>query len=254
MPACFYCLDGHTDADTSAFVREHWDFSRLSSEDDYTAFDQSQGMEFLQFDNYLMQACGIPEVVRLDYLSFMTHLRTWLGPMGVMMPSGCKFTLLFNTTRSAAYQQLKYTIPLNTPMCATGDDVALNAVCPVSPAWDALADGFRLVSKRQVNKFPTFCGWVFHPVCCFKRPELLLHRTVYQADRGLLPQCALNYLADITPLHLNLESIHGDLTEEQLEQHFETVAILTAELERQHLSKKGEYLERFGITRTYNLQ
>jgi hypothetical protein len=62
---------GHTNEDTLVLVAEYWDF-KASSEDDYTAFDQFQGMEFLEFDARLMSAFSIPEHIIDDYLDFMT--------------------------------------------------------------------------------------------------------------------------------------------------------------------------------------
>jgi len=253
MPPTFFMLDGKTDADMSEFVREHWDFSRDSTEDDYTAFDSTQGGEFLNFDRLIMLDAGIPEKDILDYLYFMTHLETWMGRMGLMMPSGCKFTLLFNTTRSAAYQALKYDIKRNTPIALTGDDTACNGTPRIRPIFLRNERHFKLVSKRQTARYPIFCGWRFSPVGCYKEPELLLQRTLYQHSRNNLSKCYLSYAADITPLHQNIEQLCDLLSEQQLEDHFTTLQILRTEARQQRNKLLGDFMTTYGRHRHYDL-
>jgi hypothetical protein len=252
-PKNFYSLDGHTDADTTAFIREFWDFEKMSSEDDYEGFDSTQGPEFQIFDALLMRAMGIPEAEIQFYLEYLPSIETFLGPMGPMMASGFKFTLLLNTERSKAYQATKYDIAPDTPMATTGDDVACNAVPPFSGIWGVMQYHLRLISKRTTSKYPVFCGWIFNPVGCFKMPGLLLHRTAFQLARGNLPKCILNYMADITPLNVNLERFSEYLTPEQLNDHFATLDILRSEAKACGIKVFGQFEERYGAKRLYDL-
>jgi hypothetical protein len=252
-PPTVYSLDGNTDVDTTNFVQAHWSFDRLSSEDDYTAFDSTQGNEFKVFDALLMRHAGIPGHIIDDYLLYLGSVRTFLGLMGPMMASGFKFTLTFNTERSKAYQALKYFIPPKTPIMATGDDVALNAVLPESPWWLAFGHRFRLVSKRVESRYPTFCGWILNPHAVFKLPNLLLHRTVYQMARGNINACMLNYAADITPLQNNLELIAEYLTEEELNDHYATATLLRGALREAGYPAHASFTTGYASARNYDL-
>jgi hypothetical protein len=170
------------------------------------------------------------------------------------MASGFKFTLLLNTERSKAYQAAKYTIAWGTPMAATGDDVAINDDPPHSPAWTILQHNLRLKSKRNTSNFPTFCGWQFAPPGCFKLPTLLLHRTAFQAARGNLPNCLLNYMADITPLDANMEQFSEYLTPDQVTDHYLTLDLLRAEAKAAGIKAFGEFYARYGVKRSYDIQ
>jgi len=254
LPAWLFLLDGKTDSDMNEFVQGLWDFNVESSEDDYEGFDSTQGPEFQVFDAMVMRFFGVPEAEIEFYLWFVTVIHTFLGLMGPMMASGFKFTLIFNTLRSLAYQALKYTIPYGTPMAATGDDVALNAVVPYSSQWTVLERMFRLISKRQVSMNPTFCGWKFCAVSIYKLPSLIWHRTVYQMNRGNLPKCLLNYMADVTPLNANLELVSEHLTEKELEDHFATMDLLRAEAKATGMKVFGNFTTTYGSKKTYDIR
>jgi len=253
LPDHIFSMDKNTDADLSTFARQ-FDYSRDSSEDDYEGFDQSQGPEFQVFDADLMRFHHIPEFYVEFYLDFVVDIHTFLTILGPMLATGYKFTLDFNSNRSRAYQATKYIIRFGTPMATVGDDVAINDTPPVAPMWQYLEHQFRLKSKRAVKRYPTFCGWIMNPIACFKDPELLLHRTVYQCARGNLPNCILSYMADITPLNQNLEMLSAYLTEEQLEQHAITVDLLNAEAKATGIKNFGKFTERYGQTRSYDIK
>lgn len=253
LPETVFLLDGKTDQDMSAFVSKHMDFTKDSSEDDYTGFDSTQGPEFQVADAHLMRAYGIPEDEITFYLTFLTCIVTFLGLLGAMMPSGFKFTLLFNTLRSMMYQALKYVLCLLIVMLFTGDDSVINATPPESDVWKVVGHKFRLISKRFVARYPTFCGWKLTPPGCFKLPSLLSHRTAYQLARGNLPNCILNYMADVTPLNSNLEQFAPYLEVEELDAHFLTLDVLRAEAKAIGLKVFGQFTERYGASRTYNL-
>jgi len=253
LPDNFFWLDGKTDADLSAFVLRLWNFTRESSEDDYSFFDVTQGGEFINFDVQLMRSLNIPEFYINKYVAFMTGLFTWMGKMGYMMPSGCKFTLSFNTFRSAAYQALKYIIKPKTPMCLTGDDVACNDKPAIRPTWKYHEARFKLISKRQSTFYPTFCGWILTPAGCIKNPTLLLERTLYQLGRNNLNKCFFSYAADSTPLHQNIEFCTPYLTEKQIVDHFSTRDLLTAEATSNGVKLNGSFQTTYGLTRHYDV-
>lgn len=253
MPDNFFFLDGKTDTDLSNFVIRLWDFTVKSSEDDYTAFDSTQGGEFLNFDALFMQRLDIPQFMIDDYLNFMTSIYTWMGKMGYMMPTGCQFTLLFNSNRSAAYQCLKYKIPSSMPIALTGDDVACNGTPPYRPTWIYYQHLFKLVSKRNTSYNPTFCGWILTPAGCFKDPNLLLVRTMYQFSRNNLRNCIYNYASDLTPLHKNFELMMPHLTEDQIEDHYTTLQILQAEAQIMGINLEGSFMTSYGEKKIFDL-
>jgi hypothetical protein len=254
LPDNIFFLDGKHDGDLSQFVLNKWDFTIDSTEDDYTAFDSTQGGEFLNFDAHLMRACQVPEVLIDDYLDFMCSLSTWMGKMGYMMPSGCKFTLKFNTTRSLAYQATKYKLPPKVPLCATGDDIACNAAPLERSSWRKVSKQLKLVSKRNTLRQPTFCGWVLTPCGVYKNPEILYQRTLYQKAKNNLSKAFFSYAADITPLKKNFEIISPYLTEEQCEMHFTTQQILHCEARRCGINLVRDFETPYGMKRHYDLQ
>jgi hypothetical protein len=225
----------------------------MSSEDDYTAFDSTQNLEFLNFDMLMMERFGLPAEFIDIYVDFMTHIQYGKKTLGPMMPSGCKFTLVLNTLRSLAYQCLKYDLTSKQAMCATGDDVALNAVLPESDAWNVVKGHFLLVSKRQVNLYPTFCGWVLNPVCCYKQPSVLLYRTLFHMDIGDIKDCVLNYCADFSPTWANLELLLSYMTPDDVEKTYDLAALLKAAIDSYSLGRQSSFLTKFGAIREYQI-
>jgi hypothetical protein len=195
----------------------------------------------------------IPEIEIENYLNFMTGLETWLGRMGYMMPSGCKFTLIFNTTRSGAYQALKYELDPNTAIGLTGDDTVYNGTPKTRNTWHKHDKQLKLKSKRQEHYYPTFCGWIMTPYGCFKDPQLLLDRTMFQCARNNLNKCFFSYAADMTPLYINYENAQHILTQEQTEAHFTTLQLLTAEAKTHGIKLHSDFITSYGVTRTYDL-
>jgi len=255
MPANVFTLDGNTDTELSEFIRKYWDFNLPSFEDDYEAYDSSQDHEFLNFDYMLMQYLGVPTHMIQEYLDFMLNIRTWMGRMGGYLPSGFSFTLLLNTWRSLAYMALKYFIKRLRALCATGDDSAGNGTLTVRALWSAYYDNlFILKCKTSFPKYPTFCGWKFSPHGCYKEPTLLLDRTLYQLAKGNLDKCIFNYMADATPLHVNIEILAPFLSEPDLEAHLCTVSLLVGAAKQHNINLLGDFLTTYGVKKNYNLR
>jgi len=254
LPETFFWMDGKHDGDLSEFVIKYWDFEKDSCEDDYTCFDSTQGGEFLNFDALLMRHYNIPEHIIQHYLNFMVSIYTWMGQAGIMMFSGIKFTLMFNSTRSAAYQALKYRLPKQIVICITGDDVACNGVFQERQIWQRYYNTqFKLISKRAQKKYVTFCGWIIVPLGCIKDPLLLQDRTIFQLARNNLSLCYYNYAADLTPLHKNFELHMPCLSEEQMEAHFTTLSILRSQAKLYGVNLKQDFETNYGQKRTYDL-
>jgi len=248
-----FSISEHTDADLSAHARKHMDFSIDSDESDYKAFDQSMTYPFTVVDLLSMHRRGIPAHIRLAYDFFTTHIRSHLGPMVPMMATGFKFTFIFNTERSKAYQATRFRLDKTKAYYGSGDDVVRNGHAQERETWDLVKDDLKLEAVESVNRYPIFCGWIMAPPGCIKSPELLLHRTAAKIERSDDFSFLYGYMADATPLHTNLELFLPYLSASQLEAHFTTVDLLRRCARYTGRQNFGHFVERFGLKRLFSL-
>lgn len=136
----------------------------------------------------------------------------------------------------------------------SGDDVVHDDPSPlIQPEWNSISSKLLLVAVENYSRYPIFCGWIQTPVGCFKSPSLLLHRTAAKIARSNDFSFIYGYMADCTPLHVNLEIFAPYLTSDQFEHHFLTVELLRHCARHTGLAKAGDFLVRYGMTRTYSL-
>lgn len=126
-----FLLDGHTPHDLSDFTQKWFDRTSESYEDEFEVYDSSQREQLFVYDAHLMAHFGVPHHIIDSHLEFMTILRTFKGPLGVMMPTGCKLTLIVNSLRTLAYLTCTYTLSSKTPALVSGDDSVVHC-CPAT--------------------------------------------------------------------------------------------------------------------------
>ena len=252
-PDHVFTLNEKTDADLSDIVREKMDFSIETRESDYEGFDKTQGFEFVARDLLQMADKGIPAHVRDRYLEFISTIHTYGGRMGYMMATGFKFTLIFNTERSKAYQATKFVLLWGYLFGGTGDDVIHNQPTIYQPDWGLIEPHLKLIAIEKWSKYPVLCGWLCLPTGCIKSPTLLFHRTAYRIATSEDNSFAYGYMADCTPLHQNFALHEPYLTPEQVDAHFTTVDLLSLVANHGGLALFGNFVVRFGLSRSFSL-
>nr|QED42960.1 putative RdRp [Leucocoprinus gammaflexivirus D] len=209
----------------------------------------------------IMRALQIPETVVELFIWHMTHLFSFLGEMGVMIPSGAMHTYDFNTLDSMAFFALKHDItphlPLSqrhhpshgnppphpcsnysddkcpmTPYTTTialafsGDDTLANQRVRVHPGFMKLPHSFALKSTGTHSFIPHFTGKLHTKNGSFPDPTLLTAKLLYKISKGSLPSCALSYAGHCFSLHRNLTNLFPHLSAYELMCHGTNVAIL----------------------------
>lgn len=232
LPASVYLHNGMTEDDVAVWVRECWDFAVRSTEDDYTAYDQSQDESFLHLDILMFQALNMPQHFIDDHVWLMTHCRSWAGPCAVGVKSGEQLTWARNSHHSLAYQALKYRIRPGTPIMISGDDVALNSTPHERAGWAALSPGFRLISKRFTSMTPDFCGARITPAGPVKLPWTMLCRIYHQIGKKGLFAALSSYALDVARLTATWDESSPCFSDAELQTHSTSVRILTMAMQQ----------------------
>jgi hypothetical protein len=199
-----------------SYLAKHWDFSKISNENDFTAFDQSQNGEFLNFEIMLMKHYNIPRQLIEFYVHLKVHARVFKGTLSIMRLTGEFCTFLFNTYGNIAYTHTKYRIPKGTAQVYGGDDSAINGSPELRPHWAKLASKFKLVSKEFYSYRPTFCGWYLTKFGIVKSPILLYLKLKLQEARKNLHNSLDSYFEDHRFAYLLADHLNEVLDEQEL--------------------------------------
>jgi len=199
-----------------SFINKNWDFTKISNENDFTAFDQSQNGEFLNFEIFLMKLFGIPKQFIDFYVQIKSQARVFKGVLSIMRLTGEFCTFLFNTYGNIAYTHTKYLIGDTVAQVYGGDDSAINDKPEFRPNWVKQAAKFKLVSKEVYSYRPTFCGWYLTKFGIIKSPLLLYLKLQLQKTRGNLKNCLDSYLEDHKFAYSQADNLHEVLDENEL--------------------------------------
>lgn len=256
LPKNIFFLNGNTPQDLERFSYNNVKYGVNFLEGDFEAYDQSQKEEFLVFDTWLMRALNIPNSIIDDYLKHMTGLYTYLGKLGIMMPTGCKFTLILNSMRTLAYLSLKYRLSAKNVIFVSGDDSVISNNPLLNDIWPDISKHFKLVLKTETKEFPHFCGWKITPEGVLKDPEIVLARIINQIGRNNFKNCVLNYAAESNVLNSNFETMLAFLNEREIDIHFATQEILknNAKLLNLPISGFSDESKKRRKDRPYNLK
>jgi hypothetical protein len=199
-----------------SFINRHWNFSKISNENDFTAFDQSQNGEFLNFEIYLMKLFGIPRQFIDFYVQIKVQARVFKGVLSIMRLTGEFCTFLFNTYGNIAYTHTKYAIGPSVAQVYGGDDSAINDKPEFRVGWAKQAAKFKLVSKEVYSYRPTFCGWYLTKCGIIKSPLLLYLKLQLQKSRKNLGNCLDSYLEDHKFAYSQADNLHEVLDEQEM--------------------------------------
>jgi hypothetical protein len=271
LPEHILLLNGLTHDDYAAWVEEHWDFKTTCFTSDYTAFDASQREWALSLDVQFMRKCHVPESLINEYLEWATVLETHLGPLGILIFSGFKFTWMFNTFNSMSFNALKYDIPpqansnvpfkygnhleidavcalsvltlpgAHTAMTFSGDDTGINLDLVVRHSFQRLGRGIELTSVQALGQYLDFCGNRSVPGATYANPELMTARILYRLSRDSLDTCLLSY-ADLAGRGVNAaNTAHDYLTDRELACVAFNYRVLKLALRLRRLPSIGSY-------------
>nr|AMY62723.1 RNA-dependent RNA polymerase [Plantago asiatica mosaic virus] len=171
-----------TPQDLSRWVLNHWDFSKPSYANDFTAFDQSQDGAMLQFEILKAKYFNLPEWVIEGYLDIKLSPKIFLGTLTIMRLTGEGPTFDANTECNIAYTHTRFDIPEGAAQIYAGDDCAISQVCPEKPSFSLLKNRIALQAKpaytpQERGQWAEFCGYLITPKGLIKDP-LKLHASL----------------------------------------------------------------------------
>lgn len=196
LPSNIYLHLQTSPADLDAFVKAKWK-DVLSSQNDFTAYDQGQDAPFLYMEVKIMEALSIPPNLIQYYIRLKTHLKLRVGNAAIMRFTGEVFTFLFNTLANMAITNLRFAVG-DSVICFAGDDMSVNGVLVERPSWPLISRFFTLEFKYETTRDPTFCSWRLTSRGIFKDPLLLYMRLKARVAQGLFKEVALSYLYEFS--------------------------------------------------------
>jgi len=200
-------------------VQRGWKDNVDCTDNDYTAFDQSQDAAALYMELQLMVHFGIPQHYIDFYYWLKTETRSWLGPFAIMRFTGEWSTFLFNTLFSIAYSFSKYDFPADALLCFGGDDSSFNCRPVVRPGWKYLESLFTLVSKENVSQRPTFVSWRLTSRGIFKSPRLMAARLIHSEANLTLMETVSSYFLEHSFAYLLSDQLYEYLDEDDCRAH-----------------------------------
>jgi hypothetical protein len=193
MPANIMFYLGKSPSDLDAFCKRFWT-PRRSSWNDFSAYDQGQDESFLACEASIMRSLGIPSSEIDFYVWLKCNTKSRLGSFAVMRFTGEVFTFIFNTLANVAISNLRYFLPLTSPMCFGGDDSCFNFIPVERPTWAYYGPRLTLQFKAESGDHPSFVSWFLTPLGIYKSPVLLWTRLQAAIARGLYSEVVLSYL------------------------------------------------------------
>jgi hypothetical protein len=223
-----------TPAELDAWVKEHWDFSRPASDNDYTAYDQSEDASFLQFEVIKARHHGIPPDVIADYIAIKLNVKTFRGTLAVMRLTGEGPTFDANTECNIAYNHTRFSIPPDTAQAYAGDDLAQDRIVNEKPSFAHIRDRLLLDGKpctrsQTRGDYSDFCGWTFTPHGVIKNPLKLYASLQLGRHKGDLHKLSRSYALDATLAYNLGDRLYDVLDEDQMRFHWSSVRILLEE-------------------------
>ncbi|KAB1721164.1 hypothetical protein FNE72_28310 [Klebsiella pneumoniae] len=211
--------------DLNTFLAAHWNFEGMANANDYTAFDQSQDGNMLQFEVIKAKFHSIPEDIIQDYIDIKTNADIFLGTLSIMRLTGEGPTFDANTECSIAYQHLKYQFPENCAQLYAGDDFACDAEPQQRQAFNLIKHQLALTEKSEMfqqekGAWANFCGSLITPLGALKDPIKLLGSWQLAKRTGRLNNVKTSYALDAKTSYSVGDGLHDVFTDEQLRAHF----------------------------------
>nr|UOF93407.1 replication-associated protein [Viola mottle virus] len=223
-----------TPADLSRWVKNHWDFTKPSYANDFTAFDQSQDGAMLQFEVLKAKFFNLPEWVIEGYLDIKLTPQIFTGTLAIMRLTGEGPTFDANTECNIAYTHTRFHIPEHVAQLYAGDDCAIAEVCQEKPSFALLKNRIALQAKpayapQTRGAWAEFCGYLITPKGLIKDP-LKLHSSLElakaqrkQGRKDAITNVVANYSLDAKMAYSLGDDLQELLSPEQAHLHQVTV-------------------------------
>lgn len=192
---------GHSPFDLSAYVRAHFPPNTHRAWNDFSAFDQSQGVETTLFEVKKMERVCIPAPLVEEHLRIKTRLTCQFGPLTSMRFTGEPGTYDDNTDYNIAITNLRYFIR-ETPCLFSGDDSAMAKRLPERDTWKANSEFFsNLRFKAESGQYATFCGYYIGSEGAVRCPKPLITKLMLALDEDALDDKLASYVTEFSVGH-----------------------------------------------------
>jgi len=226
QPAHIFVNVRKTPADLARWVKENWNFTVDSDENDYTQFDKSQDEVTTVFEDLYHAHFSIPVDDRDFYLFMKGNAYCYAGHLGFCRTSGEGGTFWYNTCVNIAFDYLFNDFPLDTPGLYGGDDMARNLPAQLRASRSALRQSFKLKAKTVTKRYPGFCGWTLLPCGPIKNPTQFYMALLLGEKLGRIADILPNYTIDLNPAYRAGDALHEYLTPEELAFHHASLRTL----------------------------
>jgi len=207
---------GHTPTQLSDWCKEHFNRDQLCVENDYTAFDQSQGGEAVLFEVMKMERLNIPQVLIDLHMHLKTNVSCQFGDLTSMRLTGEPGTYDDNTDYNIAVLASRYNLT-GVPFCVSGDDSVIARTPPPGPNWLAVSRLLSLTFKIHLVERPLFCGYFVGHHGAIRSPYALFAKLYEAYNDGSLPDKMASYVAEFAVGH----SLGQDLWDLLPDSHFQ---------------------------------
>lgn len=192
---------GHSPFDLSAYVRANFPPNTHRAWNDFSAFDQSQGVETTLFEVKKMERVCIPAPLVEEHLRIKTRLTCQFGPLTSMRFTGEPGTYDDNTDYNIAITNLRYFIR-ETPCLFSGDDSAMARRLPERDTWKANSEFFsNLRFKAESGQYATFCGYYIGSEGAVRCPKPLITKLMLALDEDSLHEKLASYVTEFSVGH-----------------------------------------------------
>lgn len=192
---------GHSPFDLSSYVKANFPPRTYRAWNDFSAFDQSQGVETTLFEVKKMERVSIPAPLIEEHLRIKTRLTCQFGPLTSMRFTGEPGTYDDNTDYNIAITNLRYFIA-DTPCLFSGDDSAMARQLPERDTWKANSDYFsNLRFKAESGPYATFCGYYIGSEGAVRCPKPLITKLMLALDEDSLDEKLASYVTEFSVGH-----------------------------------------------------
>ncbi|QEM39127.1 RNA-dependent RNA polymerase [Guadeloupe Culex tymo-like virus] len=192
---------GHSPFDLSSYVKANFPPRTYRAWNDFSAFDQSQGVETTLFEVKKMERVSIPAPLIEEHLRIKTRLTCQFGPLTSMRFTGEPGTYDDNTDYNIAITNLRYYIA-DTPCLFSGDDSAMARQLPERDTWKANSDYFsNLRFKAESGPYATFCGYYIGSEGAVRCPKPLITKLMLALDEDSLDEKLASYVTEFSVGH-----------------------------------------------------
>lgn len=192
---------GKSPTQLGEFVRKNFKPDTYRCWNDFSAFDQSQGLETTLFEAKKMQRVSIPNRLIQLHVFIKTRIECQYGGLTSMRLTGEPGTYDDNTDYNIAISNLRYNIR-ELGGLFSGDDSAFPSILAERTTWGDNSRYFsKLAFKTETGRYATFCGYYVGAQGAVRCPRPLVLKLMMAKDNGTLPDKLASYVAEFSVGH-----------------------------------------------------